>query len=125
MPTAATTTNAAASAIAPRPATALVRVWFGVLLPPASWVADFLTRYLLIRYSNISDRRWPQRVPTVICVALLLLGAALCRRARRDAAPGSDVATLALWGLGLAAFFLLLLLAQAYPSFVLGVREIT
>jgi hypothetical protein len=123
MPAAAT--NPSSSSSAPRPAAALVRVWVGVLLPPASWVADFLTRYLLIRYSNINDRRWPQRVPTVICLALLLLGAALCRRARRDAAPGSDLATLALWGLMLGAFFFLLLLAQAYPAFVLGVREIT
>jgi hypothetical protein len=115
----------AASAIAPRPAAALVRVWVGVLLPAASWVADFLTHYLLIRYSNINDRRWPQRVPTVICLALLLLGVGLCRRARREAPPGSDVAMLALWGLTLAAFFLLLMLAQAYPSFVLSVREIS
>jgi hypothetical protein len=33
--------------------------------------------------------------------------------------------TLSTWGLAMAAFFLLLILAQAYPSFVLDVQEIT
>jgi hypothetical protein len=122
---AASATTSPESAAAPRPAPALIRAWVGVLLAPASWVADLLSRYMLIRYSNIHDVHWPLRISTLFCLALVLLGGWLCQRVRREAEPGALVATLALWGLGLAAFFLLLILAQAYPAFVLSAREIT
>jgi hypothetical protein len=109
---------------ATRPDQALVRLWIGVLLAPASWVADFMARYLSIRYANIHDRRWPMVTSTAIAVLLLLAGVGLCWQERRR--PTSDAtATLAAWGLGLAAFFMLLILAQAFPTAVLHPREIT
>jgi hypothetical protein len=113
---------------ATRPDRALVRLWVGVLLAPASWMADFMVRYLSVRYANIHDRRWPMVTSTAVAVVLLLFGAGLCwhqrQRAARDAS--SDAArTLATWGLGLAAFFLLLILAQAFPTLVLRAREIS
>jgi|SRR4051794_21694835 hypothetical protein len=113
---------------ATRPDQALVRLWIGVLLAPASWVADFMIRYLSIRYANVHDRRWPMVTSTAVAVVLVLFGAGLCwrerQRAGRDASSGS-AATLATWGLGLAAFFLLLILAQAFPTLVLRAREIS
>jgi hypothetical protein len=121
---------------APRPSRALVRLWMGVLLPPASWMVDFLFRYMAVRFANIRNLRWPFRVSTAAALMVLLLGATLCARALRQARRREDasqpqsvsrdeIATLAAWGLALAAFFLLLILAQAYPTFVLSVREIT
>jgi hypothetical protein len=112
---------------APRPGAALVRIWTGLLLPPIGWVADLLGRYFLIRFVNAHDLRWPLFVPTVLGLGLLALGARLCWRARRQpegASPTDTLPTLAAWGLVMAAFFLLLILAQAYPDFVLTVREI-
>jgi hypothetical protein len=101
----------------------LARAWVGVLLPPISWLADFLVRYTVVRFANIHDLRWPMTVSTIAAIGLLLLGVGLCWRARRQAPPSA--ATLANWGLGLAAFFLLLILAQAFPTLVLSPREIT
>jgi hypothetical protein len=126
-------TEVAGPGSSPRPAVALspdrglIRLWIGVLLPPASWVADLLARYLMIRYANSHDLRWPLHVPTVVCLTLLLVGAWLCWRERRQALSQSQKprATLAAWGLALAAYFLLLILTQAYPAFALSVREIT
>jgi hypothetical protein len=109
---------------ATRPDRALVRVWIGVLLAPLSWMGDFMVRYFSIRYANIHDRRWPMMTSTVVAVVLLLVGAAICWRARREA-KADGPATLATWGIGLAAFFLLLILAQALPTLVLRAREIT
>lgn len=106
------------------PDRALARVWIGVLLPPIGWASDFLIRYFVIRFANIHDRRWPMALATVAGLALLGAGAALSWRAHREAGREAP-ATLARWGLGLAAFFLLLILAQAFPTLVLGPREIT
>jgi hypothetical protein len=114
----------AAGPEATRPEGALVRVWIGVLLAPGSWVADFMVRYLSIRYANIHDRRWPMVTSTAVAVLLLCGGAALCWRERRRAKTDS-ITKLATWGLALAAYFLLLILAQAFPNLVLRAREIT
>ena len=109
---------------AARPDRALARLWLGVLLPPIAWMADFMIRYFAIRFANIHDRRWPMAASTLGGVALLLVGAALARHAQREAKDDA-AATLARWGLGFAAFFLLLILAQAFPTLVLRPREIT
>ena len=63
-------------------------------------------------------------VAEVALAVMLLVGAALCWRAHREASHEAP-ATLARWGLALAAFFLLLILAQAFPTLQLGPREIT
>jgi hypothetical protein len=114
----------AAGPEAARPDGALVRLWIGVLLAPGSWVADFMVRYFSIRYANIHDRRWPMATSTAVALVLLCGGAALCWRERRRAKTEA-IGTLATWGLWLAVFFLLLMLAQAFPTFVLRPREIT
>jgi hypothetical protein len=121
--------RAAQEAAAPRPSPRLVRLWLGLLLPPAGWIADFLARYLVTRFTSIHHLRWPLRLSSVLGVALTALGAALCAGLRRDAGgmPPSEreLPRLAAWGLALAAFFLLLILAEAFPTFVLDPREIT
>jgi hypothetical protein len=113
----------------------LVVGWVGALLPPVAWLGDFLLRYFVVRWAHIHDRRWPPQVSAAIAVLLVLLGAALSLRARHAArsvpadgdppGAGSTVATLSSWGLALAAYFLLLVLAETYPTFILTAREIT
>jgi hypothetical protein len=113
----------------------LVAGWVGALLPPVAWLGDFLLRYFVVRWTNIHDRRWPAQVSAAIAVLLVLVGAGLSLRARHAArsastsgnppGAGSTVATLSSWGLALAAYFLLLVLAETYPTFILSAREIT
>jgi hypothetical protein len=106
------------------PDRALARVWIGVLLPPVGWLSDFMIRYFVIRFANIHDRRWPMMLATAAGLLLLFVGAGLCWRAHREAKREAS-GTLALWGLALAPFFLLLILAQAFPTLILSPREIT
>jgi hypothetical protein len=124
------------SPAAPEPGRALVRAWLGVLLPPAGWIADFLCSYFAVRFASVHERTWPLWLATAGGVAAVAVGAALSWEARRGAtvpsAPGRrddasalSVRSLAGWGLALAAFFLLLILANAYPLLALGPREIT
>jgi hypothetical protein len=129
--------TSAQSPQAGRPGPALVRLWIGVLLAPVGWLSDFMVRYLVIRYANIHDRRWPMLVCTAGGLALVLTGAWLCWRARAAAAEAMEtegyapaasdqhVAHIARWGLALAAYFLVLILAQATPTLVLSPSEIT
>jgi hypothetical protein len=135
MPSSATSSSPHGPGALPAPIPALVQAWVGVLLPPLAWIADFLARYWLVRWTAVHDRRWPPRLSTVAAAAAVLIGAAICRRARRAAqspaalraageASAQRIATLAGWGLALAAFFLLLILAEGFPTLVLGAREI-
>ena len=114
---------ALASAQAPEPAPGLVRLWTGVLLAPLSWVADFLLRYMAVRFANAHDRRWPFIVATAGGLILLSLGAWLCGRARRHATVQQEK-TLASWGLALALFFFVLILCEAFPTLILSPREL-
>jgi hypothetical protein len=94
---------------------------------------------MLMRYANLHRLRWPLALITVLSIAALSWGSWLCWSAWREAraagtGPSSqraprdhprDRATLAAWGMALAAYFLLLILAQAYPTFALDPGEIT
>jgi hypothetical protein len=127
--------------------------WVGLLLPATSWVAHHLSRYLLVRFTSSHGMRWPLHLSTGTCLAGVALGAWFCarrlwqERARAAATSKEDRfvpdgestegdgdgdtpersrgVTLAGWGLALAAYFFLLILAQAYPVFVLSPQEIT
>jgi hypothetical protein len=102
----------------------LTQVWLAALLPPVAWMVDLLGGYFSIRFVNVHDRRWPLLVWHALALLLVFLGAALCWRAgRRLLGSRSTAAAVAGWGLALAAFFFLLILAQAYPALVLSARE--
>jgi hypothetical protein len=112
-----------------------MRAWLGVLLPPAGWIADFLCSYFVVRFASVHERTWPLWIATAGGVAAVAVGAWLCiqtrlypataQGAQRDDASARSVRTLAGWGLALAAFFLLLILANAFPLLALGPQEIT
>lgn len=118
-----TTAASAVSTQAPLVPAELVRLWIGVLLAPLSWVADFLLRYMVVRFANAHARRWPFALSTAGGLVLLFVGAALCWRAHRDAAT-PERKTLAAWGLALALFFFILVLCQAFPTLILSPTEL-
>jgi hypothetical protein len=118
-----TTAASAVSTQAPLVPPELVRLWIGVLLAPLSWVADFLLRYMVVRFANAHARRWPFALSTAGGLVLLFVGAALCWRAHRDSAT-PERKTLAAWGLALALFFFILILCQAFPALILSPTEL-
>jgi hypothetical protein len=111
---------------APDPSPALlIRTWIGVALPPAGWVSDFLVRYSVMRFVSAHGTRWPLLVCTMAGLLCVGAGAALSLATLRSPAASPEVRTLARWGLALAAFFLLLVAADAFPVLVLAPHEIT
>jgi hypothetical protein len=117
--------KASVSLAAGRPGPILIRTWIGVALPPAGWIADFLVRYSVMRFVSMHGTRWPLHVCTAVGLLCVVVGAALCLGTLRSPAPSPELRTMARWGLALAAFFLLLVAAEAFPVLVLAPHEIT
>jgi hypothetical protein len=111
----------------PLPRGDLLRLWAGLLLPPASWIVDLLGQYFLTRWANQHARVWPLWVVTATAVAACCGGAVLSWAARRRALAGhrSEHVAMAGWGLALAGYFALLIAAQSLPVLALDVRELT
>lgn len=105
----------------------LAMLWCALLLPPLSWVADFMGRYALSRWTFQHGTTWPLRALTTVTVLSCGLGAILGwyagRRAR--AAHSAARATAATWAIAMAGYFIILILAEFYPVTVLDVRELT
>lgn len=104
---------------------AVKAAWVGAALSPLGWIADFLIRYGVMRYASAHGVRWPLILSSAGGIALIAAGAGLCLATLRRAVARADVATVARGGLVLAAFFFLLVMAEAYPVLVLGPKEIT
>lgn len=111
-------------------------LWTGLFLTPGAWIGDLLVRYFLIRWTSHHGVRWPLLASSCFSTVVLLCGAILCWRSlqrARGQAPsrhgkegsGDTDSALAISGLVLAAYFFLLILAQAYPLLVLDAAEIT
>lgn len=117
------------------PPPAVTRVWLAVLGPPAAWVFDLLLRYFLVRHANASES--VGLLHAVTALSLVIIGAAVAlgarERARLRSMPGADdesrllaaLRRMVLWSYALAAFFALLVLAQAFPSLVLEPTALT
>jgi hypothetical protein len=131
--------NASASPTSPAsrtPATSS-RLLLAVLASPIAWIFDLGGRYFLTRTANQHDDPRLLFVVTALTLSVVVVSGVVCwrhwRRAARPPdrghAPGHDprttAATLALWGLAFAAFFALLILANTFPAFVLGPRDLT
>jgi hypothetical protein len=131
--------DAPAPAPAPTPARAELprpaRLWLAVLGSPIAWATDLTLRYGLIRTVSATSRTYLLVVVSAVTLAAVITCAVIChgerRRARADGGDGDDGEparsrrTLATWGLALAAFSGLLILAQAFPDLMLGPRDLT
>jgi hypothetical protein len=107
-------------------------LWLSVLASPIAWVIDLSGRYFLIRTANQHNDVHLLHVVTALTfsvVVLAALGSAAhwrhARHAGGDDPRRATTVTLATWGLGFAAFFGLLILANAFPAFVLTPRDLT
>jgi hypothetical protein len=115
----------------PSSASSAPGLWLSVMASPVAWVADLGGRYFLIRTANQRNDVHLLHVVSVITLAVVALAALGCavhwRRAGRSLTVGENATarTLAIWGLGFAAFFGLLILANAFPAFVLTPRDLT
>jgi hypothetical protein len=116
----------------PSSASSAPGLWLSVMASPVAWVADLGGRYFLIRTANQRNDVHLLHVVSVITLAVVAVAALGCavhwRRARRVLGAGQNATTartLAIWGLGFAAFFGLLILANAFPAFVLTPRDLT
>jgi uncharacterized membrane protein YbhN (UPF0104 family) len=124
---------------APRPPGATTPgLLLAVLASPIAWIFDLGGRYFLGRTANQHDDPRLLFVVTALTLSVVVIGGFSCWRHWRRAARTPDpegatpahharatAATLALWGLAFAAFFALLILANTFPAFVLGPRDLT
>jgi hypothetical protein len=134
---ATTTTPRTSSDVPVTPAAVPARqrlLWAAVLAAPLAWVTDFNVRYLLIRTVNATDRVFLLHLVTALTFTTTLAAGVTCwllrhRRPTASSEPGRDPERtphrLALWGLALALFFGLLILAEAFPTLILGPRDLT
>ena len=109
------------------------RLWLAVLGSPAAWAADQLLRYGLIRTVNATQRMYLLHLVTAATLLTTIVCGLVCARERRlsrqqhvaASEVGNSGQTLALWGVALALYFGLLILGQAFPTLILGPRDLT
>jgi uncharacterized membrane protein len=109
------------------PERSLALLCAGVLAAPLAWAFDFMSRYLLIRTASRRDSVTLMHGATLLSLLVVGAGVFICLRYRRkdDSPQAATHRRVALWGLALAAYFALAIIAQAYPTLVLGPRDLS
>jgi hypothetical protein len=114
------------------PERALLTLWIGVLLPPVAWFLSQQISYALVPWACATGRQF---VLPLVTLAMLLpatiSGAMAWRSWRRTGSSRPDEAGsvqahsrfMALAGLLMSGMFVLAILAQSVPSFVLSACE--
>ncbi len=107
----------------------LAWLWFAVLSGPVTWAVDLVTSYALVKWACGSHGTWLLHLVSVAALAILGGGAAAawwCHVRLRDEATleggrSTDRSRfMALLGLVMNGLFLLVLVANAIPRFVLS-----
>jgi hypothetical protein len=102
--------------------------WFGVLAPPAAWLLNLEFGYSLAHAACHGSGVWPLHLASLLALVVAALGGAAAlttwRRTGSDwpnEAGGVEQRSrmLATLGLGNAAFFAIVIIAQWIPAFVL------
>ncbi len=96
----------------------IAALWMGLLLAPVAFLANLEFGYLLVHPSCLRDDNLPVHVAHAVCLLLGLLGALVAWRSRR-AGGSSRTRFMAELGLLTSALFVLSMVAQWIPTFVL------
>lgn len=91
---------------------------------PAAALLDLGLSYYLIHPSQAAESKWPLHVASIAAAAVAVLGILAARRVlAREANAAKVDEFLAVCGIALNAFSLLLVVAFAIPKLVLGVHD--
>jgi hypothetical protein len=102
-------------------------LWTGLLVPPIAWAFQLQANYVLVSRTCQQGSRWPLHLITLIALLITLAAGFGSWHARErvngmrsdDEAGHSSVARfMAVLGLMTSAMFLLVIIAQAVPSFI-------
>jgi hypothetical protein len=105
-----------------------IGLWFCMLGPPLLWYANMQIDYLFVRLARNSHRMWPIHLSDVaslvICLGFGLWAWSMHRSPinRDDPDASQRERFMTVVGVAGSAFFLLIILAQSIPSFVLNPR---
>lgn len=106
------------SRIETSPASRDFALWCGVPGGPLIWLTQFLVNYMLVPFACSTGMHWLLPLSSAVFVAAALAPALIALRELRSAS-GGRTAFMAKLGLMISALFLLTLIAQAIPIFVL------
>lgn len=95
-----------------------------IFVGPMTAMLDLCLSYYLVYPSQGEASKYPLHIATVVAVVLTIVGIVMSRRvlARKGEVAKVDE-FLAVGGLGLNAFSLLLVIGFAIPKFILGVHD--
>lgn len=104
-------------------------LWFALLAPPVAFLAQLEANYAMVSSLCVRGERWPLHLVTLVAIAVCVAAGVVAWRAwRATGGPWPDYVTpapsprsrfmAALGGL-VSALFLVLLIAQAIPPFIL------
>jgi hypothetical protein len=104
-----------------------VPLWTGLLVPPIAWAFQLQANYVLVSQTCQQGSRWPLHLVTLIALLITLAAGFGSWRARArvngthsddEAGPSSVARFMAVLGVMTSALFLLVIIAQAVPSFI-------
>jgi hypothetical protein len=95
-----------------------VLAWLVVFAGPASWILDFMTSYVAAPIVRAGGSRVVMGIATVLALLVTALATAIGARWLRGREPEPS-RFLVLFGLGLNAFFLCVIVATAVPKIIL------
>jgi hypothetical protein len=94
-------------------------LWSGILVPPAAFLLHLQINYSLVPWACVTGRLIVLHAATVGTVALAASGSVAAAKAWRRA-DGGRSEFMAFLGIMGSALFLLVIIAQAIPVFIIG-----
>jgi chromate transport protein ChrA len=95
-----------------------------IFVGPAAAMLDLVLSYYLVYPSQALEAKWPLHVASIVAAVMAAAGIVAARRvlAKKDETAKVDE-FLAVAGIALNAFSLLLVVGFAIPKFILGVHD--
>jgi hypothetical protein len=94
-------------------------LWAGILAGPAAWATDLVASYAVVQWTCRHQRYDVLHLVTVAAVAVTLAGALAAWRALQQSSADRP-RFMGVLGLSMSAFFVLVIVAEAIPRWVLN-----